>query len=156
MRPDATQRSIELREVCDSARSPLLLGDRDRVRQILINLISNAVKFTQPGGRITVVCGIEQPPIASGLTGEPHVFVRVEDTGTGIPQNQLEAIFQPFVQVDTGLTRSHGGSGLGLAISRQLALLMNGQLTVSSEVGEGSEFTLWLPRVEASAGAAGV
>jgi signal transduction histidine kinase len=72
----------------------------------------------------------------------------VIDTGAGIPGDQLEAIFQPFVQVDTALTRTHGGSGLGLAISRQLAHLMKGQIMVTSELGLGSCFTVWLPTAE--------
>jgi PAS domain S-box-containing protein len=145
IRAEAVQRGLELHESCSSQSPPLLLGDRGRVRQILINLISNAVKFTQAGGAITVECGIGQPPATSGLPARPHVFIRVADTGTGISEDQLEAIFQPFVQVDAGLTRAHGGSGLGLAISRQLAQLMEGQITVKSERGKGSEFTLWLP-----------
>jgi PAS domain S-box-containing protein len=83
--------------------------DQDKVRQILVNLLSNAAKFTPAGGRVTVA--VEAPP-------GPSVFVRVADTGIGIPADKLEAIFDPFVQVQSGLTRRHEGTGLGLAISR--------------------------------------
>ncbi|HLM68628.1 MAG TPA: ATP-binding protein [Longimicrobium sp.] len=122
-------------------------GDGERVRRILLNLLSNAVKFTDRGGRITI--GAETAAGASGgatLDGSgPWVYIRVEDTGRGIPPERLEAIFEPFVQAETGLTRRYGGAGLGLDISRRLARLMGGDLTVRSEVGVGSAFFLWLP-----------
>lgn len=123
------------------------LGDLERVRQILVNLLSNAVKFTRPGGRITVSAGTSlEPPPGVELHGEgPWVYVRVEDTGQGIPPERIEPIFEPFVQADMGLTRQHGGTGLGLSISRSLARLMGGDLSVRSEEGVGSAFFLWLP-----------
>jgi hypothetical protein len=116
------------------------------VRQILVNLLTNAVKFTGPGGRVTVSAGASlQPPGEARPEGPgPWVYIRVEDTGAGIPPERLEAIFEPFVQADMTLTRQHGGSGLGLAISRQLARLMGGDLTVRSTEGLGSSFFLWL------------
>jgi signal transduction histidine kinase len=122
-------------------------GDESRVRQILVNLLGNAVKFTEPGGRVTIRSGIaHQPPPEARLHGHgPWVYLRVEDTGIGIPAEHLLAIFDPFVQVDTSHTRNQDGSGLGLTISRRLARVMHGDLTVRSEVGRGSEFTLWLP-----------
>jgi signal transduction histidine kinase len=98
-------------------------ADQDKVRQILVNLLSNAAKFTPAGGRVTVA--VEAPP-------GPSVFVRVADTGIGIPADKLEAIFDPFVQVQSGLTRRHEGTGLGLAISRDLARGMGGDLTAES------------------------
>ncbi len=145
IRAEADRSGITVYHVCGCLDSPALLGDSGRVRQILLNLLSNAVKFTPQGGSIRVMCGKAVPPGESGLASTEHVYMSVIDTGTGIPENQLEAIFQPFVQADNGLTRAHGGSGLGLAISRQLALLMSGQITVSSKRSEGSTFTLWLP-----------
>ena len=148
IKPEVARRGIELEQACLCGPPPLLLGDGGRVRQILVNLLSNAVKFTAQGGQITVVCGNDVPSPETGLPSERHVFIRVVDTGPGIPPDQLETIFQPFVQVDTALTRTHGGSGLGLAISRQLAHLMNGQITVTSELGQGSCFTVWLPTGE--------
>ena len=118
------------------ARSGLLVrADRDKLQQILLNLLSNAVKFTDAGGRIAVDC-------------EPcdgQVRLRVADTGIGIPPDRMEAIFEPFVQLDQRLTRTTEGTGLGLAISRDLARAMGGELTVRSVVGEGSEFVLVLP-----------
>jgi PAS domain S-box-containing protein len=148
IKPEAAQRGVELHEACLCGQPPMLLGDGGRVRQIMVNLMSNAVKFTQRGGVISIVCGIDSPPPESRLPAEPYVFMRVVDTGPGISEEQLEAIFQPFVQVDNALTRAHGGSGLGLAISRQLAHLMKGQITVASQRGLGSTFTLWLPTAE--------
>ncbi|HEU0076479.1 MAG TPA: ATP-binding protein, partial [Longimicrobiaceae bacterium] len=122
-------------------------GDEQRVRQILINLLSNAVKFTDPGGRVTVGCGsTDRPDPEARLDGEgPWTYIRVEDTGIGIPPDQVEGVFQRFVQVETGRTRTRGGAGLGLTISRELAVRMGGDLTLHSEVGVGSTFTLWLP-----------
>jgi signal transduction histidine kinase len=111
-------------------------ADREKTHQILINLVSNAVKFTRAGGRITIECE----------SGGGQVHFHVSDTGEGIPEEKLGTIFEPFVQVKTGFTREHDGVGLGLAISRDLARMMNGDLTVSSTVGKGSRFTLVLPR----------
>jgi signal transduction histidine kinase len=128
-------------------------GDEDRVRQILVNLLSNAVKFTEPGGFVAIESGVAtQPDSDARLRGSgPWVYLRVEDTGVGIPPAQISAIFDPFVQVNSGRTRPRDGSGLGLTISRRLARLMKGDLTVRSELGKGSVFTLWLPAATAAA-----
>ncbi|HSK20926.1 MAG TPA: ATP-binding protein [Longimicrobiales bacterium] len=118
-------------------------GDERRVQQILVNLLSNAVKFTGRGGRVEIAYGVEND---SPLDGTDAAFIRVTDTGIGIAPGDLARIFKPFEQVQQGRTRDHGGAGLGLAISRELAQLMGGDITVTSEVGRGSAFTLWLPR----------
>jgi PAS domain S-box-containing protein len=126
-------------------------GEEMRVRQILVNLLANAVKFTEPRdgepGRITLSAGTATSVSPDArLTGPgPWVYVRVEDTGPGIPADRLNAVFEPFVQADMSLTRTHGGTGLGLAISRRLARAMGGEITLRSEVGVGSTFFLWLP-----------
>jgi len=123
------------------------VGDEGRVRQILVILLNNAVKFTERGGSVTVSCGTTQAPDpAARLEGNgPWIFIRVTDTGIGISATQVETIFQPFVQADPGRTRTRGGAGLGLAIGRDLARRMGGDLTLHSVQGEGSCFTLWLP-----------
>jgi signal transduction histidine kinase len=110
-------------------------ADPDKLPQIVLNLLSNAIKFTPAGGTVRVSCDAE----------ERVARVRVSDTGRGIPADHLDEIFEPFVQVDRGLTRTAEGTGLGLAISRDLARAMGGDLTVESEVGKGSTFTLELP-----------
>jgi signal transduction histidine kinase len=111
-------------------------ADRERAVEILRHLLSNALKFTPRGGAVTVGCE----------EGAGMVRFVVADTGRGIPEGQRDAIFQPFVQVEKGLTRSADGSGLGLAIARELAERMGGSLTVTSEVGAGSRFVLSLVR----------
>lgn len=112
-------------------------ADAVRLRQIVLNLVMNAIKYgTALGGTIT----IESSPSAA------TVAIHVTDDGAGIPEEKLEAIFDPFIQLPNGLTDRRGGVGLGLAISRDLARAMNGDLTVSSTVGVGSRFTLELPR----------
>jgi signal transduction histidine kinase len=111
-------------------------ADPDPLRQILLNLVGNAVKFTDRGGKITIESRVH----------DGAVDVRVEDNGIGIATDQLDYIFEPFVQVDPRLTRSEGGVGLGLAISRDLARGMGGDITVTSNVGEGSVFVLSLQR----------
>ncbi len=130
------------------------VGDRDRVRQVLVNLLSNAVKFTEPGGRVTVRVGTtEHAEATTQVAGEgPWTFVEVEDTGIGMAADQLARIFQPFVQAESGHTRTRGGTGLGLTISRQLARLMGGDLAVRSVEGRGSTFTLWLPAASPETG----
>jgi len=119
-------------------------GDEGRVRQILVNLLSNAVKFTEPGGRITISGGTGESVKGAVLGGVgPWSYVRVEDTGRGIPADKLETIFEPYQQSAAGDDQL--GTGLGLSISRQLARLMGGDLTAESQLGIGSSFTLWLP-----------
>jgi hypothetical protein len=144
--PQAVARGIDYPEDCDGDPRTAYVGDPDRVRQILVNLLSNAVKFTNPGGRVTMECGTaEHPQPGARVVGEgPWTYLRVQDTGIGIAPEQLTRIFEPFVQADTGYTRSEGGTGLGLAISRRLARLMGGEITVQSRLGDGSTFTLWL------------
>jgi len=111
-------------------------GDRGKVQQVLANLLANSCKFTPPGGRVTV----------SWELSDDDVRISVRDTGQGIPENKLESIFEPFVQLQTGFRRRVEGTGLGLAISRELARGMDGDVLVSSAPGGGSTFTLVLPR----------
>ena len=115
-------------------------ADRERLQQILLNLLSNAIKFTPRGGRVTV----DAPTRGQGPS--EAAFLRVMDTGIGIPRDKQDTIFDPFVQVHRNLTRTMEGTGLGLAISRDLARGMAGDLRVRSVEGEGSTFTLELPR----------
>jgi PAS domain S-box-containing protein len=152
VQPQASARSIEISNAVSGLAADVpFSGDAERARQILLNLLANAVKFTDPGGRITVSAGTALTPSPEAQVEEPGpwVYVRVEDTGRGIPPERLEAVFEPFVQADMNLTRQHGGTGLGLAISRRFARLMGGDLTVRSEVGAGSTFFLWLPAAPA-------
>jgi signal transduction histidine kinase len=109
--------------------------DPDKLRQIMINLLSNAVKFTPEGGRIKVSFGVRKQLVS----------IRVEDNGPGIPLDKQEAVFEPFVQLDRGLTRTTDGTGLGLAISRGLARQMGGDILLESKVGRGSVFTVTIP-----------
>ncbi|GLC24579.1 ATP-binding protein [Roseisolibacter agri] len=123
------------------------VGDEHRVRQILVNLLTNAVKFTPAGGTITVEIASDVPTGEDGPragTG-PWVTIQVHDTGVGIPPALHQAVFEPFVQGDGSRTRTVGGTGLGLAVSRGLARLMGGDLTLRSEAGQGAHFTIWLP-----------
>jgi signal transduction histidine kinase len=147
--PQAASRGLELK-VSAPAGALTYIGDEERVRQILVNLLSNAVKFTNAGDTITVKAGSTAAPDKDARlqSGKDYVFVRVSDTGPGIPDDKLAAVFDPFVQAESGTTRKKEGSGLGLTISRRLARLMGGDLTVRSKVGKGATFTLWLPASE--------
>jgi signal transduction histidine kinase len=109
-------------------------ADPIKLRQILLNLLTNAIKFTDRG-RI----------VLEGGSCDGMVEIRVRDTGIGIAPSDQERIFDTFWQVEQQSTRKVGGTGLGLSVSRRLARLMNGELTVASALGEGSEFTLRLP-----------
>jgi signal transduction histidine kinase len=111
-----------------------LLADSERVKQILINLIGNAIKFTPAGGRVNVAC----------RATDSAVEIEVGDTGLGIPEISLERVFEPFVRLRNSAGES--GTGLGLSISRDLARAMNGTLIVRSVYGKGSRFILTLPR----------
>jgi signal transduction histidine kinase len=124
-------------------------GDERRVRQILLNLLANAVKFSRPGGRIVLRCARVEgvAPFVPAQLGS-WMCLAVSDTGIGIEPEHLETIFEPFVQLDASHTRARGGSGLGLAISRRFARLMGGDITVASRAGQGATFTLWLPAWE--------
>lgn len=112
-----------------------LMADGEKLTQILLNLFTNAIKFTASGGSINVSC----------QAADGTAIVRVEDTGRGIPADKLESIFEPFVQIGRTLSSADTGVGLGLAISRDLAVGMGGSLTAESVDGEGSTFTLTLP-----------
>ena len=117
-----------------------MVADEERARQILLNLVTNAIKYTAEGGSVSLHCR------AVDDAGARWVDVAVRDGGRGIPADKLEAIFDPFMQVGRTLSRPEAGVGLGLAISRDLARGMGGDLTVESALGEGSTFTLRLPR----------
>ncbi|HVF38934.1 MAG TPA: HAMP domain-containing sensor histidine kinase, partial [Gemmatimonadaceae bacterium] len=123
-------------EVSCTQSAVMFVGDKDRVEQILLNLLANAVKFTPSGGTITIVVS----------ENDERVVVAVCDTGRGIPEDKLALVFEPFVQLQTELPGAARGTGLGLAISRELARAMGGELIVTSVPGAGSTFALSLPR----------
>jgi signal transduction histidine kinase len=142
--PQASARQITVR-LAETTEHVMYLADVDRVRQVLVNLLGNAVSFTPPGGTVDVVAQrVYAAPPGSALTDGPWCVIRVEDTGPGIPADKLGHVFEPFVQLSSAGQLSRKGSGLGLTVSRQLALLMGGDLTAAS-AGEGAVFTLWLP-----------
>jgi signal transduction histidine kinase len=128
-------------EAC--AERVIVRADVHRLQQIVLNLLTNAIKFTEPHGVIRMTCEIVSDT-ASGDDGRV-AKVRVEDTGRGIPADRIESIWQPFVQIGRNLSQPGEGVGLGLAISRDLARRLAGELTVASELGRGSTFTLILP-----------
>jgi len=131
----AQSKGLELAYHIDDDVPATLSGDPQRLYQILSNLVGNAIKFTEEG---TVQVHVYRPD-------EDHWALQVSDTGPGIPEEAQAYIFDPFRQVDGSITREHGGVGLGLSIVRQLTTLMKGQITLKSEVGRGSTFTVVLP-----------
>jgi signal transduction histidine kinase len=152
IRPLATAKNVQLGNQTPADTTPQYRGDPQRVQHILTNLLSNAVKFTPSGGLVSIHAGIGVRPDQqeSDDPMAPWTCIVVQDSGIGIASDDLERIFQPFVQVENGYTRAHGGTGLGLTISRTLAHMMGGELAVESVVGEGSRFTLWLPAPQPS------
>ena len=133
--PQAEASHLNLEKLA-RAKDVVAWADNAKLEQIVLNLVSNAMKFTEPGGRIELSC---KPVDAQ------HVALIVRDTGSGIPEDHLKAIFEPFVQVGRTLTTTRHGTGLGLAISRDLARRMGGDLNVESAVDVGSTFTVTLP-----------
>lgn len=141
----ATEKKLDMSVSVGPDVPRFVIGDAGRIRQILLNLAGNAVKFTRRGGvTLSLQRGKE--------TGWLEFLVR--DTGPGIPPEKIQSIFQPFTQADSSLTRRHGGTGLGLTISLRLAQLMGGTLTVESQPGQGAGFLLALPLAEAVSGTA--
>ncbi len=133
--PQATAKGVRL-EATGCQPDLVAWADRIKTEQIVLNLVSNAVKFTGHGGSVGVTCD---------RLGADHIALRVTDTGCGIPADQLEVVFEPFVQVGRTLTSAPEGAGLGLAISRDLARAMKGDIRADSTVDVGSTFTLTLP-----------
>lgn len=137
--PKAEAKGVRLIRVLDSSLPETVLGDPVRLRQILWHLIANAVKFTREG----------QVEVAASATVGPDsratINLRVQDTGIGIAPDQLTEIFESFRQIDTGLSRNHSGLGLGLAVAQKLIALFEGYISVDSQVGKGSIFTVSLP-----------
>jgi PAS domain S-box-containing protein len=153
-RPLAAARGVRLVDDRPGTSRVRFVGDEHRVRQILINLLTNAIKFTNAGGTVTVRFGtMADPDPAARVRGHgPWVFIRVEDTGIGIALADQAIVFDAFHQVERGPTRTRGGTGLGLTISRRIARLLRGDVTLESAPGSGSAFTVWLPAAGTATG----
>ncbi|HPS92302.1 MAG TPA: response regulator, partial [Methanothrix sp.] len=130
----AAEKGLELTYFQDESVPIMLVGDENRLRQILTNLLGNAVKFTEKG---EIVLSVSSSPLRDGKVMLNFI---IKDTGIGISQENLGKLFQPFTQVDSSTTRYYGGTGLGLAISRKLVEMMGGKISVESAVGKGSTF----------------
>ncbi len=138
MRPKAEDKAIDFKMLAGNDLPTQIRSDPYRLQQCLINLVDNALKFTDQG-HVHVKVSLQE------CNGHHHVQFDVEDTGIGIPKDRLQTIFQSFTQADGSTTRKYGGTGLGLTITRQLAGLLGGELTVASELGAGSVFSLIIP-----------
>jgi PAS domain S-box-containing protein len=154
-RAQAAARGVSLAEPPAAELSVPFVGDEHRVRQILLNLLSNAVKFSDRGGTVWLRSGVADAPAGARVQGGPWAYVSVSDEGVGIPPHDVQRVFEPFHQVESGHTRTRGGTGLGLAISRRLARLMGGDVTLDTTPRRGSTFTLWLPTAGGARGAGG-
>jgi signal transduction histidine kinase len=133
---------------------PLVFGDRDKVRQVLLNLIGNAIKFTPEGGRIEIaamVATLAQPAPDLPADSPRGVRIWVKDSGIGVPLEHQKRVFDPFFQVDNSSTREYGGTGLGLSIVRRLVEAHGGAVWVDSENGKGSTFAFTIPLAPAAA-----
>ena len=139
-RHQTTNRPLELRLELGSGLPAKVLGDATRLRQILVNLVANAVKFTERGEVV-----LRAEPMEANANGDRRVLFTVRDTGIGIPADRMDRLFQPFSQVDASTTRRYGGTGLGLAITRRLVHLLGGQVRVNSRPCNGSSFEVELP-----------
>ena len=138
MRPSALEKGIGFDVVLKTDVPEQIKTDPTRLNQCLVNLVGNAVKFTETGG-VTVELSLKE------MGGKPFVRFDVVDTGIGIPVDQQKSIFDKFMQADSSTTRKHGGTGLGLAITKQLTELLGGDLTLTSEPGKGSTFSVIIP-----------
>jgi PAS domain S-box-containing protein len=146
----ATQKNIQLNLIIHHDVPTAIVIDERRMRQLLINLLSNAVKFTPKNGKVTleaklVNVAINYPAVTSAENFKTELNFSVSDTGIGISLEDIDRLFQPFVQIDSSLSRQYTGTGLGLNLVKKLAELHGGQVSVTSQVGEGSCFTVRLP-----------
>jgi two-component system, OmpR family, sensor histidine kinase SenX3 len=137
LRPAARRKNITLSwKLSDSTAPYIIRGDETQLTSMLANLVDNAVKYTPPGGQVEVI----------GESNESEVVMRISDTGIGIPEKNLARIFERFYRVDKARSKQTGGTGLGLSIVRHVAENHGGRVTVESVPGEGSTFTIYLPR----------
>ena len=138
----ATEKGLEIAYLVDSQAPPAIVGDVTRLRQVLINLLNNAVKFTEHGEVVVEVTSKQVGESASeqGVIADHELHFSVRDTGIGIAPHLMDRLFQAFSQVDASTTRKYGGTGLGLVISKRLCELMDGTMWVESELGVGSTF----------------
>jgi signal transduction histidine kinase len=151
--PQAKKRELTIETAIAADVQPITV-DSDKIRRVLVNLLGNAVKFTQPKGKVTVRASMhEDKPVGSDrfdvFEPERNIYLRVDviDTGIGIPQDKLDRIFDSFFQVDNSSTRQFGGTGLGLSIARNFVLAHQGKVSVESTFGTGSTFTFMIPYV---------
>jgi PAS domain S-box-containing protein len=147
IRPQAQERQIQTQGICPEYL-PLVLIDRQRIEQALLNVLSNAIKFTPDGGQVSLVVEQVDQPSDAGVPGhaaQGMLRIMVNDTGIGIAPEDRERIFQPFIQLDGALNRQYDGTGLGLALVQKIAELHGGRVQVESEIGVGSSFRLELP-----------
>jgi len=138
VQPLVQKKGLELRCELPERLEPVI-SDRRRVEQILMNLLSNAIKFTETGTIQVRMASLDAT-----------IRIQVTDTGIGIAPEDLNRLFRPFSQIDTGLSRKYVGTGLGLSICKRLTELLGGRISVESVLGRGSTFTVLLPRAEAS------
>lgn len=140
----AQEKGLYLRVDIDADTPNVLMGDPQRISQVLLNLMNNAVKFTSQGGVILRVQVVDNTDDAQQVDKSVLLSISVQDTGIGLTQEQMQRLFQPFMQADSSVTRRFGGTGLGLAISRRLVELMGGTIRVDSQIGVGSTFAFSL------------
>ncbi|WP_170266952.1 hybrid sensor histidine kinase/response regulator [Brevifollis gellanilyticus] len=138
----AAEKAVELNFHVDAALPRFFLGDFQRVKQVLVNLAGNAIKFTEKGEILILARQVSRRTKEGDI---PHIHFSVRDTGIGIPSDKIGQLFQAFIQADTSTTRKYGGTGLGLAICRKLCRLMGGEISVVSESGHGSDFFFEIP-----------
>ena len=139
----AAEKGVELAYLHDEALPYRVSGDATRLRQVVVNLLANAVKFTDHGEVILTVEGVDAPDVAAG--GEQALHISVRDTGIGIAPDRLDALFDAFTQADASTTRTYGGTGLGLAISKRLVDAMGGRIWAESVLGDGATFHVVVP-----------
>ena len=144
IKPQALKKRLRLNLKVPS-QLPQLCVDERRIRQVLINLLNNAVKFTAEGGHITLEISVPENQDKPDPSQPDYLRLTISDTGIGIAPEHLARLFQPFVQIDSSLNRQYAGTGLGLALVKRIVELHGGQVSVTSEVGVGSQFTIDLP-----------
>ncbi|MBR6632956.1 MAG: hypothetical protein IKL05_01490 [Clostridia bacterium] len=146
MSGEVEKNSQELKYIRNDEYLPEVIADREKIEQILINIVQNAIKYTQDGGKIFITSDFKDVSAVDGISDGKYFTLTVTDNGTGIPEEDLPHIFERFYRVEKARTSDKGGTGLGLAIAKEIAEAHGGTITITSKLNVGTTVNIYLPQ----------